>query len=392
MLALGMSAFSQEQPPQLAHFHHVHLNSTDPNAAIDFYTSHFESEKKTFAGAVPAVWAQKSWLLFNKVEQPPKSDITSAIWHIGWGAENMKEAYQKQLDSGAKFQTPITDISDIGGGTAKDVFFYAYVAGPDGQLIELNTANHHHFGHIHLLSKDPVAAGEWYMKEFGLVRRGRGAPSREPHFYKEFQIGPSMSLMMDNVNLIIYPWQYAPKQWPDVWKNRTEFESTKGHVTDHIGFSVDNLDETIARLKKDGVKVTDEPKTILEGKLKVAFIEGPDKILIQLVEEAKPATQSANQIPYTKESITKGRSVFARNCVGCHGADGKAMVDVVADATDLTAPKTWKNGHTEQEIFRSIRDGQGASMPAFKAQLGELDMWHLVNFIRSLWPEPSKEN
>ena len=44
-----------------------------------------------------------------------------------------------------------------------------------------------------------------------------------------------------------------------------------------------HLDETIARLKKDGVTVTDEPRTVL-GKLKIAFIEGPDKIRIELVE------------------------------------------------------------------------------------------------------------
>ena len=77
--------------------------------------------------------------------------------------------------------------------------------------------------------------------------------------------------------------EYAKTQWPDLWKDRNDFESTKGHVTDHLGFSVDNLDETIARLKKDGVVVTDEPRTVL-GKLKIAFIEGPDKVRIELVE------------------------------------------------------------------------------------------------------------
>jgi catechol 2,3-dioxygenase-like lactoylglutathione lyase family enzyme len=284
--AIHAAAFSQEPPaaPQLAHFHHVHLNSTDPPAAINFYTSHFDCEKASFMGNVPAVWAQKSWLLFTKVATPPKSEITSAVWHIGWGAENMPETYDKQLKDGVKFATPITDISDIGGGTAKSVFFYAYVAGPDGQLIELNTANHHRFGHIHMLSKDPVAAGEWYIKEFGLVRRGRGEPSREPHFYKGYQIGPSMSLLMDNVNLLIYPLQYAQKQWPDLWKDRTEFESTQGHVMDHLGFSVENLDETIERLRKDGVKITEEPRKVLERRLKIAFIEGPDKVRIELVE------------------------------------------------------------------------------------------------------------
>jgi mono/diheme cytochrome c family protein len=100
------------------------------------------------------------------------------------------------------------------------------------------------------------------------------------------------------------------------------------------------------------------------------------------------AKKLKNPIPYTKKSIAQGRSTFLRMCSGCHGTDGKATVDVVADATDLTAPNTWKNGTTEGEIYRSIRDGQSASMPAFKTQVSKQeDIWHLVNFIRSLWPE-----
>jgi len=283
LAVLPLAAQNSTPAPQpLAHFHHVHLNATDPKTDIDFYTSKFDCERGNFAGALDAVWTQKSWLLFSKVSSPPKSEITSSIWHIGWGAENMKETYQKQLDSGTKFETPITDISDIGGGNATGVFFYAYVDGPDHQLIELNTARHHNFGHIHLLSKDPVAAATWYAKEFGVNYVNRNT-STAPRMYRGFQIGPSASFTMDNVNFIFFPWQYAQVQWPELWKNRTEFESTKGHVTDHIGFSVDNLDDTIARLKKDGVTVTDEPRTVL-GKLKIAFIEGPDKVRIELVE------------------------------------------------------------------------------------------------------------
>ncbi len=273
---------SAQTPPALAHFHHLHLNATDPVADINFYTSKFDCEKARFNGKMEAVWAQKSWMFFNKVSKSPKSEVTSAIWHWGWGAEDMKATYQKQIESGTKFETPITDISDIGGGNATGLFFFAYVDGPDHQLIELNTANHHHFGHIHLLSKDPIAAGEWYIKEFGLVRRGAGQPSREPRFYHGFQIGPSMSLMMDNVNFIIFPMEYAKTQWPELWKDRTDFESSSGHVTDHIAFSVDSLDQTLERLKKDGVKITDGPHSDLGGKS--AFIEGPDHIKIELVE------------------------------------------------------------------------------------------------------------
>jgi catechol 2,3-dioxygenase-like lactoylglutathione lyase family enzyme len=273
--------------PQVAeaHFHHLHLNATDPQAAIDFYTSKFDCEKGRFAGLLDGVWAQKSWMLFTKVAKPPVADLNSAVWHFGWGAEDMKATYQKQLDMGTKFFTPLTDISDIGGNKgATGLFYYAYVQGPDGALIELNTANHHHFGHLHLFSADPVAAAEWYKKYLGAKSRSTRPPSREPRFYRDIQIGPSVSLMSDNVNIIIYPVEYARKAYPEAWKGKTEIESTKGHVMDHIGFSFDNLAEAVERLRKDGVKVTEEIRSVANGKVKFAFIEGPDKIRIELVE------------------------------------------------------------------------------------------------------------
>jgi predicted enzyme related to lactoylglutathione lyase len=278
-MVVAISTAAQTVPN--AHFHHLHLNATDPSADIEFYTTKFDAEKAKFAGTIDAVWAQKSWILFTKVNTPPVSDITSTIWHFGWGAEDMKAAYQKQVDSGTKFQTPITDISDIGGGTQMGRFFYAYVDGPDHSLIEMNTATHHHFGHIHLLSDDPVAAGEWYADTFGGTNL-RKNPVR--HLYRDVAIGPSSSLMMDNVNIIVYPSEYArSSSWP-YWKGRETFESTKGHVVDHIGISVDNLDDALAKLKTAGVKVTDEPRSVAGGKIKFAFIEGPDKMRIEVIE------------------------------------------------------------------------------------------------------------
>jgi catechol 2,3-dioxygenase-like lactoylglutathione lyase family enzyme len=268
-----------------AHFHHLHLNTLDPKAAIDFYTSKFDCEKAKFAGLMDGVWAQKSWLLFSKVNKPPVWDLNSAVWHFGWGAEDMKATYAKHLSAGTKFFTPLTDISDIGGNAgAKDLFYFAYVQSPDNALIELNTANHHHFGHLHLFSADPIAAGEWYMKYLGAKRRSTRPLSREPRFYRGNQIGPSVSLMVDNVNLIIYPVEYAKKNYADHWKGKTEIESTRGHVVDHIGFSFENLADALERMRKDGVKVTDEIRSVANGKIKFAFIEGPDKIRIELVE------------------------------------------------------------------------------------------------------------
>jgi catechol 2,3-dioxygenase-like lactoylglutathione lyase family enzyme len=266
---------------QTAHFHHVHLNTTDPANAIDFYTSKFDCEKAKFAGVVDAVKAQDVWLLFTKVAEAPPWELVSPIWHIGWGAEDMNSTVQKQLEMGTKFYTPITDISKL---TNTQGFYYAYVDGPDHALIELNTAAHHHFGHLHLFSDDPVSAGEWYIKYFNARPRSNRPVSREPRFYEGFQVGPAMSLMSDQVNIIIFPSQHAKQANPDHWKGRTEFASSKGRAIDHIGFSVDNLAETLERMRKDGVKVTDNIKVVPGGKVKYAFIEGPDKIRLEVVE------------------------------------------------------------------------------------------------------------
>ncbi|HLW77099.1 MAG TPA: VOC family protein [Bryobacteraceae bacterium] len=282
---LLFAALAGAQSPTVpnAHFHHLHLNSTDPAAAIDFYTSKFDAEKSRFLGLADAVWTQKSWILFNKVSTPPKSDITSTVWHFGWGAEDMPATYQRQLENGTKFQTPLTDISDIGGRPATGLFFYAYVDGPDHALIELNTAAFHRFGHIHLLSDNPPAAGDWYVKHFGATNLRKSTAAR---IYRDVQIAPSASFNLDNVNFIVYPVEYARTSHWSYWDNRDTFESTAGHVVDHIGISVDRLDEALAQLRAAGVKVTAEPRSAAGGKLKFAFIEGPDKMRIEIVEGA----------------------------------------------------------------------------------------------------------
>ena len=271
LAAVLATCAAAQKPAPKAHFHHLHLNATNPATSIDFYTGKFDCERAKFSGE-DAVWAQKSWILFNKVKDGPASDITSAIWHFGWGAEDMPAEYRKQVDSGTKFQTPITDISDLMGKPAGS-FFFGYVDGPDHALIELNTAAHHHFGHIHLLSDDPVAAGEWYQRRFGVTP----IIQRQARVYRGFHVAPMASFVMDNVNFVIFPAEYARDAMPDLWKDRKTFDPSKGHVVDHLAFSVDSLRESAAALRNDGVKITeDNGKSIL--------LEGPDKIRIEPVE------------------------------------------------------------------------------------------------------------
>ncbi len=97
--------------------------------------------------------------------------------------------------------------------------------------------------------------------------------------------------------------------------------------------------------------------------------------------------QAHADVPYSADSVAKGRALFMSNCTACHGNDGKSQVDVVSNATDLTEPTLYHSGTTDADIARSIREGIGGVMPAWGAVFNNEDsIAHLKNFIKSLWP------
>ena len=52
---------------------------------------------------------------------------------------------------------------------------------------------------------------------------------------------------------------------------------------DHIGFGVKDLKSTLQEMRKKGVKVTQD-LTVMPGGLKMAFVEGPEGVRIELLE------------------------------------------------------------------------------------------------------------
>jgi mono/diheme cytochrome c family protein len=94
--------------------------------------------------------------------------------------------------------------------------------------------------------------------------------------------------------------------------------------------------------------------------------------------------------PYTRKSIEKGKNVYLRNCVACHDRDGKSYSgrDFTSTApADLTDPESWKHERSPEGIFASIHEGTKEEMPPYKDKLKDAEIWDLVNFVRSIWPE-----
>ena len=137
-------------------------------------------------------------------------------------------------------------------------------------------------------------------------------------------------------------------------------------------------------------------RSLLSVGFAFALVVGAARVaaLQQVPVDAPPLTMDAakalkSPVPSTSESIARGKRLYQTHaCANCHGTDGKALIEVVANATDLTDPAVWKNGTAEGLVFRSIRDGAGLAMPPFKTEvIAQDDLWHLVNFVRSLWPK-----
>jgi len=112
-------------------------------------------------------------------------------------------------------------------------------------------------------------------------------------------------------------------------------------------------------------------------------------MLFFIVQTSTPL--AANPVPADEASIARGAQTFQQYCTECHGRDGRAQMDVISDATDLTDPEAYYNGSTEQDIYTSIAQGAGVAMPPWQQQLkSEEATWDLVNFIRSLWSEEQR--
>jgi predicted enzyme related to lactoylglutathione lyase len=266
------TGWSQAAPPSIT-FHHVHLNSADPAAAINFYNQTFEVTKKASLAGWDAVQSESMYLLFNKVSKPPETSLESAIWHFGWGSTAMESDYQKHLDKGITFATPITKL---GSG-----LLFAYMKAPDGALVEINTSNTRAFIHVHLYSDAPLCTADWYVKHLGATSRasaGRTGPCEVPFAAPSEPLGvirsPSATVRFGDISLIIYPRQRPGK-----------FVSPRGRVVDHIALEVTDLNATLERLRKEGVKVLEEAHPFGKSKTRAAMIEGPDSIAIELVEK-----------------------------------------------------------------------------------------------------------
>jgi mono/diheme cytochrome c family protein len=99
-----------------------------------------------------------------------------------------------------------------------------------------------------------------------------------------------------------------------------------------------------------------------------------------------------NPVAKTPESVQRGKYVFDIYCAVCHGADGMSNPEQVPVAKKLiesgvgVIPLATTVGYPDGFIFTKIRYGK-PFMPGYP-QIPATDRWHVVNYLRTLFPQP----
>jgi catechol 2,3-dioxygenase-like lactoylglutathione lyase family enzyme len=117
--------------------------------------------------------------------------------------------------------------------------------------------------HIHLRSLDPVAAAGFYTSVLGATELDR------------VQNGPALRIILSLAGLRLFieqvpPGTAAPPAPPFVG-------------VEHIGLAVEDLDAVASEMAGKGVEFTMQP-TVLRPDLKIAFIQAPDGVRIELLQ------------------------------------------------------------------------------------------------------------
>src|SRR4029077_14511288 len=296
-------------------FHHLHLNSVDPEAAIGFYNRQFPNTARASWGGFPALKSPNNVLvLFTKVEVPPPTGPQSAIWRFGWhvtdagrSLETNKERAEVELlplyttDEGGSVLISSDTWPNVGGvlGLTKAQIAEAkakgarppggggvsYMRGPDDALVEY-VGNHpaERFNHVHLYQEDPIGAFHWYQKHLNApVRPGYAPAAAEGSLTR----GPDRTWAAQNREGM-FRTPRAGVEFGDVsmmwYANQGErpLAGSRGQLQDHIALSVADLDAWIDKLRGEEVKILEEPYTL--GDAPAVMIEVQSREALELVE------------------------------------------------------------------------------------------------------------
>ena len=100
-----------------------------------------------------------------------------------------------------------------------------------------------------------------------------------------------------------------------------------------------------------------------------------------------PAASASKANPQKgAESISNGKTLYAKHCQSCHGktglGDGTKASELKTEPGDFSKAKF--HAQSDGALFYKISEGRD-DMPSFKKKMPEAnDIWDVVNFVRTM--------
>ena len=300
--------------------HHIHLNSANPAAAIDAYVKAYPTNTRARALEQDGFKTSNGVvMLFTRTSAPPPvigpdrpEAAQTAFWHHVWNVPDVRATLatfrrtvpgfrlipqyldpdgttgEFSSDGLAGFLTTAQlAAAKLRGGVPSRQGGYFNWYGPDGVVMETLQGAAEMYAIFGMFQEQPVCALLWYERHLNAtLPAGSPAAGRTlencavqrgevswPSTYRRghVRVPPAMAVTFSDVS---FRWYMNQSDQP--------LASTRGHIVDHFALAVRNVDEWTTRLRRDGVRILEEPRA--SNGARVVMIEGPSREAIELVQ------------------------------------------------------------------------------------------------------------
>ena len=125
---------------------------------------------------------------------------------------------------------------------------------------------------------------------------------------------------------------------------------------------------------------------ITHGKPGTAMVGWNSRLNVKEIESLTDYIRSTFMIVALDPKLQKGKSLYAQNCVACHGAQGQGSplpIGGSVPARDLASPKS-RAELSRDRMIRSVTVGRpGTAMPGFGGRLAAAEIEAVVDFVRT---------
>jgi hypothetical protein len=345
----GQSPSPADAPLPMPRFHHIHLNSVDPERSLAWYETYWPRGRRTTYAGFPA-FHDDIYLLYTRVDrQAPgafdrklqRSVPQSAFWTFGSTFTDTAALHARLKALGSKdfeFLPVYTGPDDDVGverssqGPYGDELLtltqlreraaresreprtgprpgnqdFGYLVDPDGMLVEFNLGPRENFwGHHHYWHEQPLCAANWYVEHLGfqlppvrdpatgeMVPRPLHEPCGVPIgevSYPSFIRAGQLRIPIGTVRFANggFSWYTRQCRFGRCGPgNDAPLSPSRGQVVDHIALAYPDLDAVIAHLKAKKVRILEGPYML--GDSRAVLIEDLDRLAVELVEEKAP--------------------------------------------------------------------------------------------------------